>query len=158
MWLTRRGFLDHVANLVALIERYGASLGAVDPVSVEDADLGLSFALEASLPGAGEAVQARLAVRERWSRSASDGFERAAYAYELLDPARDLRRAFHLHDPEWFMARFLVLTHEHCEQPIGLARCAHLHGQPVRDAYRGIELLMAAWLDEVDCTSLPCLE
>jgi hypothetical protein len=115
MRLTRRGFLDHVANLVMLIERHGASLGAV-------------------------------------------GFERAAYAYELLDPERDLRRAFHLHDPEWFMARFLVLTHEHCEQPIGHARCAHLHGQPVRDAYRGIELLMAAWLDEVDCTSLPCLE
>ena len=68
------------------------------------------------------------------------------------------RRAFHLHDPEVFLRRFLVLVHEHCERPIGTSHCDHYAGLPMRDSREGIGRILAAWTDGFDCHALTCLE
>jgi len=152
---------DHVAHVIELMERLGAVLEAAEDTCIHELPNGVRwYALEASLPGADAAGASTLVVRERWHRVAGDLFERTEYEYELRDHQRDFRRAFHLHDPDWFVDRHQVVVHEHCERPIGVAPCAHIEGSPVRDAFAGVMRLIGIWTDPElpECAALPCLD
>lgn len=116
--------------------------------------------LRAFLADPATPTRAIVDLRETWTADGAGACERTEYVYELLDQARDLRRAFQLHDSAWFEHRFLVAVHEHCERPIGVAPCVHVEGSPIRDAFTGVMRLFGVWTDPVvpDCRTLPCLD
>jgi hypothetical protein len=152
---------DHVADVVELLERYGALVDE-DPQPFINASQGGArwFEVRAGLPDGRAPSRSVIGVREVWQPVAADACERREYEYELLDRDRDSRRAFHLHDRDVFARVFDVVVHEHCEQPIGTSSCDHYAGQPVRDAFAGVELLVGTWVDPdtPDCGALLCLE
>lgn len=154
---------DYLSRVAELLERYGVVLDMEEtaPLVLDESPSGaMSFELRGFLPDGRVPPLSVVEVRERWRRLAPDQVERWAYEYELLDHERGFRRAFHLHDDEWFVRRFHVVVHDHCENPIGAAPCAHIAGLPVRDAYRGVDLLLGAWIDPSppDCKAMECLE
>lgn len=153
---------DYASRVAELLERYGVVLtkpAPGRPVEVLEADDGsLSFELIGSLPDGRVPALATLEVRERFRAIDAVRYERDGYEYELIDGEHDFRRAFHLHDPEWFEHRFLVLVHEHCERPLATSACDHYEGSPVRDGYAGVNALVDAWTGEPDCSDLPCLQ
>ncbi|HJP88516.1 MAG TPA: hypothetical protein VJ850_05720 [Candidatus Limnocylindrales bacterium] len=161
MQLTGPDVDDYAGDIAELLERYGVALTSPAPRAavevLEAADSSLSFELAGSLPDGRAPARSRLVVREHFRRVANDRFERDRYEYELVDRERSFRRAFHLHDPEWFQ-RYLVLVHEHCEQPLGTATCAHHHGTPIRDGFAGVLALMDAWTGDPTCVGLRCLD
>ncbi len=153
----------YVGQLAELLERFGVVLqrpAPGEPIEVlEAADGSLSFELVGALPDGRQPVLATLEVREEFRALDSGLFERSRYEFEIVDRERDFRRAFHLHSAEWFQGRHLVLVHEHCERPIGRARCDHFEGRPIRDGFAGIVTLMDAWTgDQPDCDTLRCLD
>lgn len=163
MQLSNEWVDDYASRLVALLERYGVVVSkpaSREPVEILEADDGsLTLELIGSLTDGREPPLSTLELRERFQPVAGDLFERDRYEYELLDRERDYRRAFHLHDPDWFERRYLVVVHEHCERPIGRAACAHYHGSPMRDGYAGVVRLIDAWTGEQsDCSLLVCLD
>jgi hypothetical protein len=152
---------DYVADVAELLERYGGTLEPdADPIINASPSGARWFDLRAILPDGWTPPRSVVTVREVWRPAAADAYERSDYEYELLDHVRGFRRAFHLHDRDWFVRRFEVVVHEHCERPIGSARCNHYAGLPVRDAFAGVELLVGAWIDplERDCDALTCLD
>ena len=154
---------DHVSRVVALLERYGATItkpAAEEDLEILEADDGsLSFEVTGSLPDGRHPPLSTIEIRERFVPAAGDRLERADYEYELIDHERDLRRAFHLHDAGWFEHRYLVVVHEHCEQPVGHIPCRHYQGTPVRDGLAAVEVLLNVWTGPVpNCDSLPCLD
>jgi len=160
MRLSGAALEDHVADVVELLDRHGWVLAQDSDPDVKASPSGARwYDVLVALPGSPQR-RATVAMREVWLPVAEDGFERSDYRYELLDPGRNIRRAWHRHDSEWFARRFDVLVHEHCENPIGEAACDHYAGFPVRDAFAGVELLVDAWLDPdpPDCDALRCLE
>lgn len=153
----------YLSRVAELLERYGVVLDfePTDSLVLDESPSGaMSFALRGFLPDGQFPPLSVLEVRERWRRLAPDQLERWEYEFELLDHERGFRRAFHLHDSQEFIRRFHVVVHEHCEQPIGTAPCTHMAGPPVPDGFRGVELLLAAWIDPIlpDCEAMPCLE
>lgn len=151
---------DHVSRVAETLERFGAALDPEQDLWIRESPDGARwFELEARLGGP-RSRGAAVIIRERWRPVRAGGFERQEYEYELLDRDRDIRRAFHLHDADWFVERHQVVVHEHCEHPIGSAPCPHLEGSPVRDAFAGVTRLMEVWTDpEIpDCRALPCLD
>lgn len=154
---------DYLSRVAELLERYGVvlDLPTTAPLELMESPSGtLSFSLRGFLPDAGSPPLSVLDVRERWVAVGPGVLERGEYEYELLDHERGYRRAFHLHDRSDFVRRFDVVVHEHCEQPIGSSPCPHFAGFPVRDGYRGVELLLEAWIepDAPDCAALTCLD
>lgn len=149
-------YLLEVANLV---ERLGITIrGDPDIPLLEDRDGGLSFEFSGDLPDGQDPARAEIIIREAFQQDGPDRYLRARYEYELIDRERDVRRAFHLHDPDWFGRRFLVVVHEQCERPIGAVDCEHYEGTPVRDAFAGVLALIDAWTgDPPDCSTLHCL-
>jgi hypothetical protein len=153
---------DYVADLAELLERYGVVLtrpAAGEDIELLEDDAGrISFELIGGLPDGRQPALATLALREEFTPVA-DVYERSGYEFELVDRERNFRRAYHLHFPERFEARYLVVVHEHCERPIGRVRCPHYEGSPMRDGYDGVMTLLRAWADDPpDCAALPCLE
>jgi hypothetical protein len=151
---------DYVARVAELMERLGAVLDPGEDLWVRESPDGARwFELLADL-GGGASPDATIVVRERWRAARAGALERSEYEYALLDRERDVCRAFHLHDAEWFIDRHQVVAHEHCEHPIGVAPCPHLEGSPVRDAFAGVMRLIGVWTDPgvPDCRALPCLE
>ena len=112
--------------------------------------------LEAELPGVGLPPVSRAIVRESFELRAGS-WEQVGYRYELVDREADGRRAFHLHDQDVFLYRYRVLVHEHCERPVGSARCDHFGGLPIRDSREGVQRILRAWTDGFDCNALTCL-
>lgn len=161
MRLSGAALEGHVAEVADLIERYGA---VVDPemelVVFESPSGARWFQVRASLWDGRTPSRSIVELREVWRPYSDGSYERSEYVYELLDHERDVRRAFHLHDAETFVRRFQVVVHEHCERPVGSTSCDHYAGEPVRDAFSGVERLVGAWVDpEIpDCTALRCLE
>ena len=151
----------YVADLAELAERYGITLTLSDDESLSietEPGGGRRFNIVGSLPDGRRPPQATVQIAEKW-QAVDDAYERSAYRYELIDHQRGYRRAFHRHDDQWFVSRFGVVVHEHCESPIGETRCPHHFGPPIADAFKGIEALMSAWVaDSPDCDDLPCLE
>jgi hypothetical protein len=154
---------DYVSRVVELLERYGVVItkpGADEDLEILEADDGsLSFEVRGSLPDGRQPPLSTIEIRERFVQASGNRLARAEYEYELIDHERDLRRAFHLHDAHWFAHRYLVVVHEHCEQPVGHIPCRHYQGTPVRDGFAAVEVLLDVWTGPVsDCDSLPCLD
>ena len=163
MQLSIDGLEVYLSRVAELLERYGVVLdiGPAAPLVLEESPSGaMSFELRGFLPDGRVPPLSVIEVREQWRRLKANRFERWAYAFELLDHERAFRRAFHLHDRKAFVRRFHVVVHEHCERPLGKAPCAHITGPPVRDAYRGVDLLLEAWIDPrpPDCAAMTCLD
>jgi len=163
MWGTASAIDDYLSTVAVMLERYGVNLGApsgsAEVELLEEPDGRLSFELLGHLPDRGRGDRSDVTVREAFEPIGPKRYERSGYEYELLDRERDYRRAFHMHFPEWFRARYLVLVHEHCERPIGRVACEHYEGSPIKDAFGGIVALVDAWSsDPPACDSLPCLE
>lgn len=152
---------DYAVRIAELLERYGVVLtapGPGAPVEVLEADDGsLSFELLGAIPHGRDPARSTFAVRERFRPIDRNRYERDGYEYELVDRERSFRRAFHFHDADWFERHYLVLVHEHCEQPLGQSACDHYHGAPVRDGYAGVVALLDAWTGEPSCSGLECL-
>lgn len=159
MRLTDRGLDGYLSDIAKLLDRYGASLDPGD-LSIEEAAAGArTFDIRGFLPDGRQPRLAALEIRETWLPVDAGAFERAEYAYELIDRERDFRRAFHLHFADWFQRHFLVVVHEHCERPIGAVDCTHYEGTPIRDAFAGVLALIDVWTgDPPDCSTLRCLE
>jgi hypothetical protein len=148
---------------LALAERVGSTGADVVGPRIDYArgQLIADVSLEADLPGAGIPKSSELRFRERWTRPYQDQSWRLhEYFYELVDHERDARRALHLHDSEWFVEKFRVVVHEHCESPIGTAPCDHYVGLPIKDGHDAIDRLMGIWTrdDGPDCSELVCLD
>jgi hypothetical protein len=154
--------VEYLSRVAELVERFGATLNVPDGADLqllEDQDGTLSFEIIGHLPNGPRGAMSEVTIREAFRRASPDLFERYRYEYELIDTARDFRRAFHLHFPDWFGARFLVVVHEHCERPIGRIDCEHYAGLPIPDAYTGVTTLIDAWTaDPPNCRALVCLE
>jgi hypothetical protein len=152
----------YLTSAAVLLERYGVTLrlpGHSDELELlEDPSGRLSFELLGDLPSEADPGRSEIAVREEFRPLGGGRYERSRYEYEIIDRERDHRRAFHLHFPEWFERTFMVVVHEHCEQPVGHVACPHYEGSPIRDAYAGIVALMRVWTDPApDCAELRCL-
>jgi hypothetical protein len=160
MRLSAAGLEAYVIDLVELLERYGLVAEWVEEAAAiisRRRDGALVFEIRATLPTRA-AIGSAIEISELWFPSAGL-LERSGYRYELIDRERQHRRAFHRHDSAYFDRQFGVVVHEHCESPIGQVDCTHFFGPPVRDGFRAVELLMAAWVsDPLDCRTLPCLE
>ena len=130
-----------------------------EPAIETDRHANVAFLIEARLPDSGMPQQALVRIRELWTPTGGD-WERDEYAYDLVDHPRTRRRAYHLHNPDDFRSAYDVVVHEHCEEDLGAPRCAHYYGEPVADAYRGVELLLLAWTedDSLGCGDLRCLD
>lgn len=157
---TAKAVEDHLRDVAALVERLGISIrGNADIELLEDRSGGLSFELIGDLPDDRLPARSEVIVREAFEHDVDRGYVRARYEYELIDRGRGVRRAYHLHDRDWFERRFLVVVHEHCERPIGAVDCEHYEGTPVRDAFAGVLALIDAWTgDPPDCSTLRSLE
>ena len=151
---------EYLGNVAHLLERFGIALrGEADLSLLEDRHGGLSFELMGDMPDGHDPARAEITIREGFDPNQGDGYVRARYEYELLDRGRDFRRSFHLHFPDWFEREFLVVTHEHCERPIGTVKCEHYQGSPLRDAFAGVVALIDVWTaDPPDCAAIRCLE
>ena len=153
---------EYLSRVATLVERFGITVDLredEDLALLEDDEGTLSFEIRGDLPDGIHAATASVELREAFRRIGPGLYERSRYEYELVDRARGFRRAFHLHFPEWFEWRFLVVVHEHCERPIGRVDCEHYEGRPIRDAFAGVAALMDAWTAEPpDCGALRCLE
>ena len=157
MRLTDDGLDKYLASVADLLDRYGLDVpdGAL---SIDQAADARRLGVRAVLPG-GTRTPAVVELRETWVEDGAGAFARTEYVYELIDRERDFRRAFHLHDADWFERRFLVVVHEHCERPIGAAGCDHYEGTPIKDAFAGVLVVMDAWTADLpDCSTLRCLE
>lgn len=162
MRVDRPGCDRYLQLLAELMDRYGIRLTEPAPgedlVLLEDEVGRLSFRLSGSMGGA--RTRATVVVREELEPIGEDDlYQTSRYAYELVDRQRDYRRAFHLHDADWFRREFMVVVHEHCERPIGRPVCDHHAGEPMRDGFAGLAAIIGAWLAEpVECGDLPCLD
>jgi hypothetical protein len=161
--LRREEFPDYVGRVLWLLERYGAELikpGADDDLELlEEEGGGIGFELVGELAHSGASRTPRLEIRESLAPIGDGRYATQRYEYELLDANGDQRRAFHMHDPDWFARELYVLVHEHCEHPIGRIDCDHYAGTPVKDSYAGAVRLIAAWTaGPMDCASFDCLE
>lgn len=163
MQLRREEFPDYVGRVVWLLERYGAALikpGADDDLELlEDEGGGIGFDLVGELPHSGPSGAPTVEIRESLAPVGDGRYATQRYEYELLDPDGDHRRAFHMHDPDWFARQLYVLVHEHCERPLGHLECDHYAGAPVKDSYAGVVRLIAAWTaGPAVCASFDCLD
>lgn len=154
----------YLADLVETLERFALTL--LPPNDAEEIALGtepdgaLVIDLEARFPSSRHSRDADLQLFERWRRFDRSGLVCVDYMYELRQGELDYRRALHRHDEEWFVRRFGVATHEHCEAPMGTTKCDHFAGPPVRDAFDAFTRLCDLWLvdHQPDCSALTCLE
>lgn len=156
MRATRAHLRRYVNDVATKLWSLGADLDG-EPEALQDASGALRITVRARLPDAGIPRQALIRIDETWRRHGSE-WERDEYAYELVDHPRRRRRAFHRHDAAHFAATHDVLVHEHCEEALGSPTCGHYAGDPVIDAYVGVDLLLLAWTDDaLDCDELRCL-
>lgn len=163
MRATQDQIAAYLASAANMLGRYGVDLAfssdsdAVD--LLEDSNGNLSFEVLGILPGSQDAARSEIAIREGFERLGADEYERTRYEFEVVDHGRDFRRAFHMHFTEWFIERYRVVVHEHCERPIRRVACEHYEGSPIKDAFAGIVKLIEVWADgPPDCADLACLD
>ena len=159
MRATSEACANYLEQVARLLEQYGVLLSK--PADGEDLELTeddagiLTYELCGELPDGNSPALARIEVREEFEPVGSDLYERTRYEYELLDTARNYRRAFHLHFPEAFVRAYQVVVHEHCDRPIVTVSRHHYEGSPINDAFAGVHALMGVWTAEApDCRRL----
>jgi hypothetical protein len=161
---TSDDLLGYLADVIAHAERFGVTIlppNHADEVAwARDGD-SLVMRIGMRLPAGTRSRPIELILSERWR--ASDGLDRwrlAEYAHELRHHELDYRRALHRHDEAHFIRAFGVVTHEHCESPMGYVTCRHYGGDPIGEARSGFERLYGIWLSgaQPDCSRLRCLE
>jgi hypothetical protein len=152
----------YLVGVAALLDAFGATLQLTNQNELElleDPEGRLTFELMGELPGEPGAPPATLVAWERFVPVGPDAYERSEYVYEVLDRERDYRRGFHLHSPDWFGRNYLVVVHEHFEQPVGHEPCPHYEGLPIHDGYAGVAKLMEVWAGPApDRATLRCLD
>lgn len=154
--------LGYLADVIERAERYGATVEPPnDAPEVQWDRVGedLLMYLDVRPPVDGR-TRAQITLQERWRPIGQDRWELAEYGYELRDFHLDYRRALHQHDRDYFVRRFGVASHEHCEPVIGRATCWHYAGAPYYGALDGLDRLYVVWTAGVkpDCSRLRCLE
>ena len=160
---TSDDLLAHFADLVDELERYAVTLAPPadsDDVAIEEEDDGTLVVLaQGRLPMPRRSDDVHLVLHERWRPVGGDLFTCAEYQYELRHHGLDYRRALHRHDEEYFVRKYGVATHEHCEATLGIEACGHYFGEPVADASDAFRRLYNLWLtdEKPDCRSLRCL-
>ncbi len=156
--------LEYLADVVASMERYGATVllgdGDENIAWQQDDDGSLVMDLVGRLPHDGQAKAVDLGLQERWARVERDSWQLIEYGYELLHRELNYRRALHFHDSSYFVRSYGVATHEHCESPLGHEVCGRYAGEPVRGALDGFLRLYDVWLSgrRPDCSALRCLK
>ncbi len=153
----------YAGRVATLLEQYGVVLTTPAPgedLETRESPEGvIGFQLKGNLPSAGAESPATIELREALMPVGGDWYATQRYEYELLDHHGNHRRAFHMHDRDWFARELFVLVHEHCERPIGASGCEHYAGTPVKDSYSGVVRLIGAWTaGPIDCSSLECLD
>jgi hypothetical protein len=152
--------LQQVASYVGGLAVYLRNLGAEVPEPVLDRyDSGeIGFELAAELPGSFDPKPAVITAQEIWTPAAGGRYERAEYAYDLIDHPANRRRAFHIHDVPEYLGRLGVTAHEHCEEVLGKPTCDHYLGLPLYSGYERLNALLACWSDPgpLGCARLRC--
>ena len=158
---SRQELGGYVRDLVATMERFGSTFHDIDLLELRaHRDGTVRLDLTADLPWGPAAITPTVRMREVWRPEGVESVELAQYAYELLHPPLDYRRALHLHQPEAFLRAFGRPEHEHCEAPVGWAACEHVAGEPVRGAIDGFRRLLEVFVtgEPADCRALRCLD
>lgn len=152
--------LGQIASYLDGLAVYLRNMGADVPEPVLDryATGAVGFEMTGELPGPSEPQLAVITAREIWEPAGNDRYERAEYAYDLIDYPANRRRAFHMHDVPTYLARLGVTAHEHCEEVLGRPACDHYLGLPVYSGYDGLNSLLACWSDPgpLGCSRLRC--
>jgi hypothetical protein len=159
---TTNELLGYLADVIERAERYGATVappyGAPD---VEWTRSGNDLLMDLDIrPLARRQATVQITLRERWRPAGSDRWELAEYGYEVRDYELDYRRALHQHDVDYFVRRFGVASHEHCEAAIGRETCGHYAGTLCYGALDGLERLYVIWTTGTrpDCSQMRCLQ
>lgn len=152
---TRRSVVRRVETLATTLWRLGAEFPI--PAVNEFEPSGLSFSFAALLPGPPPPQAPEIRLGERWSRVERDRYLLVQYEYDFIERPLNRRRAFHRHDESWFLDRFAVTVHEHCEEVIGQAACSHYYGLPI-DPFEAIRRFTLLWAQaELGCGDLQCM-
>ena len=148
---------QYLGDLSTILWNYGGTF----PVPTLDAyDTGeVGFSLNADLPGSATPRPAVIKLVEIWAPGPPDDFVRREYEYDFIEYPLDRRRAFHGHDPDHFAREFGVLVHEHCEEYLGVAPCAHFYGLPM-SGFEAVRQFASIWGQpaQLGCARLRCME
>jgi hypothetical protein len=157
--LTRASLNQYVIGLAKALYTRGFDFPA-GPTAEFDESGDIVFGLRGVIERAPGTVDAEISLDELWRPLTDPLWERDEYTYDLIDHGRNRRRAFHVHDRALARARLRSHVHEHCEEVLGDATCAHYLGRELPDGYVAIDLLMAAWLEpgRLGCDALTCLD
>ena len=132
----------------------------VGPVAEFDESGHVVFGITGVVTDEHGGLDVEISLDEIWRPLPESRWERDEYTYDLVDHARNRRRAFHLHDRALSEARLRSVVHEHCEEAIGAPPCNHYLGRELPDGYVALDLLTAAWLEPraLGCGDLVCLD
>jgi hypothetical protein len=157
--LTRVALNQYVIGLAKAVHTRGFDL-PVGPWAEFDDSGDIVFGVRGVIENPTGRVDAEISLDELWRPLPDLRWERDEYTYDLIDHARKRRRAFHVHDRALARARLRTHVHEHCEEVLGDAACAHYLGRELPDGYVAVDLLMAAWLEpgRLGCDGLICLD
>ena len=159
---TTAELLDYFADVIERAERYGAVVEPpYDALEVEWRRSGEHLLMDLDVrPRFDRPTSVQITLRERWQPIGQDRWELAEYGYELRDFELDYRRALHQHDSDYFVRRFGVATHEHCEAVMSSETCGHYAGAACYGAVDGLERLYVVWTSgqKPDCSRMRCLE
>jgi hypothetical protein len=148
---------SYLGGLAVFLRNRGGALPEPTLDRYEAGEIG--FEVDAEMSATGEEKPATIKAIEIWKPVGEDRYERAEYAYDLIDYPLDRRRAFHLHDASIYLARLGVTAHEHCEEVLGHPTCDHYLGLPQHSGYEALNALLACWSDPgpLGCAGLECV-
>lgn len=154
-----RGLDLYIRGLAKDMSTRGFDVPAAIPAEADLAGY-LAFTIVGHIPDPDASLAAEMRIAEIWRPVLSDRWERAEYAYDLIDRPLGRRRAYHLHDADAARAVLGVAAHEHCEEILGAPTCDHYRGLELGDGHQGIDLLDAAWVrpGNLGCAAMVCLQ
>jgi hypothetical protein len=157
--LARASLNQYVIGLAKALHTRGFDLRAGLTAEFDDSG-DIVFGVRGVIESPNGIVDAEISLDELWRPLPELRWERDEYAYDLIDHGRHRRRGFHVHDRALARARLRSDVHEHCEEVLGEAACAHYLGRELPDGYVAVDLLMAAWLEpgRLGCDGLICLD
>jgi len=156
--LSRQGLNQYIVRLAESVYTRGFELPTTPAAEIDEAGY-IHLSVIAVIDD--KTATATLNLDEVWHPLPSALWQRNEYTYDLVDRGRQRRRAFHSHDRDVAEARTgSAAVHEHCEEVLGQAECAHYIGRELPNGYWAIDLLLAAWLEpaELGCSALDCLD